>query len=442
MSDIRPTITVLGASGLIGSSLVEELTREGFPVVAFARRFTPAQVASFGEGAITRPFAGFSSDALADMLRACTADVIVNCLGVLQDGPRGSTAEVHEAFVARLVEAIRMQPRPVLLVHVSVPGSDEEDATAFSRTKQAGERLVATSGLPHVVLRPGFVIAPAAYGGSALVRALAALPFALPAELGNRPFATVAADDIARTVSAVAQRFAAGERSWAAAWDLCGREAPTVAAVVAAFRTRFGGPTLRLRLPMWLLLVGARTGDAVARLGWSPPVRTTALREMRRGVEGNPEAWITATGIAPAPLLQALGRVPTTVQERWFARLFLLKPMILATLALFWIMTGLIALTVAFVPASTVLAAHGFPPGIASVVTAVSSLVDIAIGSAIAVRWSCRMGLLAGIAVSSFYIASATIFTPEMWLDPLGSLMKIGPAIVLMTAGLAILEER
>lgn len=442
MSHAPPTIAVLGASGLIGAALAESLRREGTRVAALARRFTPAQAALFGADAVAAPLADLSAADLGAVLAACGADVVVNCVGVLQDGPGGRTSDLHEAFVARLIAAIRTQARPVLLIHVSVPGHEMDDATAFSRTKRAGERLIAASGLPHVVLRPGFVVAPAAYGGSALVRALAALPFALPVHLGARPFAAVAVDDIARTVSILAQRCATGERRWAEVWDLCAREPASVAEVVAAFRTRFGGPAPRLRLPSWLLWAGARAGDAAARLGWSPPVRTTALREMQRGVEGRPDAWIAATGSEPAGLTEALSRVPTSVQERWFARLFLLKPVILASLALFWIVSGLIALTVAFAPASSILTAHGFAPGLADAITAVSSLTDIAVGLAIAVRRLCRAGLMAGIAVSLFYMAGAAVLTPEMWVEPLGALVKTGPAIVLMAVALAVLEAR
>lgn len=442
MTDTLPTIAVLGASGLIGSALAEGLAREGFPVAAVARRFTPAQAALFGPQALTCSLADLTAAELGGMLRRCGADVVVNCLGVLQDGPRGSTSDIHEGFVGRLVEATRMQDKPVLLVHVSVPGRDEDDATAFARTKRAGERLVAASGLPFVVLRPGFVVAPAAYGGSALIRALAACPVALPEAMGARPFAAVSVEDITRTVSLVARRFAAGERDWAAVWDLCEREPGTVATVVEAFRVRFGGPSPWFRLPEWLLWAGAWTGDVAARLGWSPPVRTTALREMMRGVEGRPDAWGAATGLAPARLVEALARVPASVQERWFARLFLMKPVILAELALFWIVSGLIALTVAFRPASAILAAHGVPPRLADAATAITSLADIAVGLAIAIRRSCRAGLLAGIALSLLYMAGAAVLTPEIWADPLGALVKTGPAIVLMAVALALLDDR
>jgi uncharacterized protein YbjT (DUF2867 family) len=442
MTDEPLTIAVLGASGLIGAAIAESLLQDGFSTVTVARRHSPAQAALLGRNAVTYFLAEASAADLGDLLRSRAAAIVVNCLGVLQDGPRGRTAEVHEAFVSRLVAAIQLQSRPVLLIHLSVPGQVAEDDTQFSRTKRAGERLIAAADIPSVVLRPGFVIAPAAYGGSALLRALAALPLALAPAIGARPFAATAIDDITQTVSLLARRWAAGERHWKAVWDLCEREPATVATTVEAFRVRFGGPRPLIRAPASLLWLGAAAGDAAAWLGWSPPVRTTALREMLRGVEGEPDGWIAATGVEPASLAEALRRLPSTVQERWFARLYVLKALVLAVLAGFWVLSGAIALTVAFRPASAVLSSHGVAPAFAEAITFVTSLIDIAVGLAIAVRRTSRVGLLAGIAVSLGYVASAAVLTPELWADPLGPLVKIGPAVVLMLVALAILEAR
>ena len=79
---------------------------------------------------------------------------------------------------------------------------------------------------------------------------------------------------------------------------------------------------------------------------------------------------------------------------------------------------------------------------LAIVADATTSLLDIAIGGAIAIRQFCRSGLLAEIAVSLSYLASATFLTPALWADPLGSLVKIAPAVMLMLVTMAILEDR
>ena len=435
-----PTIAVLGASGLIGEAIATRLLQDGFPVVPVARRFTAAQRNAFGKIAVECPFVTLDADALARLFADNRVEIVVNCVGVLQDGPRGSTQTVHHDFVARLLTAIGV--RDGMLIHVSIPGNAEDDHTTFSRTKRAAERLIEASTVPYIILRPGFVVAPSAYGGSALLRALAALPFNLATADAHKPFAVTDVNDIARTIVFAGRRWRNGERGWRAAWDVMSREPTTVGDVIDAFRHRLGGPESRIALPSWLLTFGARIGDLVSRLGWVPPVRSTALQEIRRGVTGDPKPWIAATGIDPERLAAMARHLSTGVQERWFARLYLAKPLTIGSLALFWALSGLIALTVSFEAAVAILISHGFAPGLARGITVISSLADIAVGVAIAIRKTCRIGLLAGIGVSLFYMLAAAVITPDMWIEPLGALVKTGPAIVLMLVALAMLEDR
>ena len=442
MNTTLPTIAVFGASGLIGEAVASQLSREGFPVVPIARRFTRAQKNGFGSAAVEYPIVALDTDSLCKILSAKMIDIVVNCVGVLQDGPRGSTDAVHRVFVKRLLASLESISRPALLIHLSILGSDRDDRTSFSRTKREAERLIAAGSIPFVILRPGFVIAPAAYGGSALMRALALLPFDLSEREAGQVFAATDVGDIVRTIGFAARRWNDGKRDWNEVWDVMARQPATVGDVIAAFRHRLGGGRSFIALPSWLMGLGARAGDLAAYLGWSPPIRSTALQEMRRGVTGNPETWIAATGMEPASLDSTLQRMPATVQEKWFARLYLAKPMILTALVVFWVVSGLIALTVAFDAATRILISHGFPPTLAKAVTVVSSVVDISIGLAIAFRGTCRIGLLAGIAVSLCYMLGAAALAPEIWIEPLGALVKTGPAIVLMFVALAMLEDR
>lgn len=440
--DALPTIAVLGAAGLIGQAIGEDLAGRGFRVAAIARRFTAAQATLFAPDAVTAPLVDQDVPALAGLLARSGAEVVVNCLGVLQDAPGVSTQEVHEGFAARLVEAIRSLSAPPLLIHLSMPGRNEDDHTAFARTKRAAERTIAGSGLAFVILRPGFVIAPAAFGGSALLRGLAMLPVGLPADVASRPFCGTAVADIAATIDVVARDWAAGRRDRHVTWEIGDRDPATVGDVVDALRARLGGPRPIVAVPALAMRLGALAGDLVARLGWAPPVRTTALAEMRRGVTLDPGPWSAATGLEPTSLRAAVARLPVTVQERWFARLFLVKPLVIVTLVAFWVLSGLIALTVAFGPASAILVAHGLPPRLADVATVVSSGIDISVGLAIAHRRSCGWGLVAGMVVALGYMGGAAVLTPDLWIEPLGALVKTGPAIVLMLVALLTLDAR
>lgn len=435
-----PTIAILGASGLIGMATATWLSQDGLPVVPIARRFTRTQKAAFGLASVECPITTLDVAALTQLFASHKIEIVVNCIGVLQDGPRDSTELIHCAFVDRLVKAVAMTGS--LLVHLSIPGSSDHDETRFSQTKRHAERIIGASTTSYVILRPGFVIAPAAYGGSALMRALAVLPFSFPKNLAERPLSATDVTDIARTIAFVAGRWHAQQRNLNVVWDTLDHPSSTLGDVLDAFRYHLGGPKGTVRLPSWLMKIGARTGDVAGLFGWRPPIRSTALRELRRGVTGEPGSWIAATGIQPTPLGCALRQLPITVQERWFAYLYLAKPLVIASLAVFWVVSGLIALTVAFGAATTILTTHGIPLVPAKLVTAVSSGAYIVIGAAIAVRRSCRSGLIAGISLSLFYMFGGAILAPDLWIEPLGALVKTAPAIVLMLIALAIVDDR
>ena len=426
------SILVLGASGLIGADIVGRLVREGRAVVAVARRFSAPPTP--GAVAVEAPIVDLDAEALAALLRSHAPSLVVNCLGVLQGG---STGEVHVGFLRRLTEACRALPVPPTLVHISIPGVPDDDATEFARTKREGEDVVRRSGLRHAILRPGFVVAHGAFGGSALVRAVAASPVTLPASDLARPFQSVAGADIARTVAHLADHPPDG----GVEWDLMHPDRTLLGDVVDAHRAWLGRPRHRFALPGWLTGIGAFASDLAGRLGWRPPTRSTALAELRRGITGDPRPWMATTGIMPRSLADALAERPATVADRWFARLYPLKAVTLVTLAAFWIASGLIALA-SFTEARAILLAAGFPLVLATAITWVSSLMDIAIGALIAHRRTTRFGLWAGIAVSVFYLAGAAILTPAMWLEPLGALVKTFPAIVLMGVCLTTLDDR
>ena len=442
MDSERPArILLLGASGLIGRLVTDDLRARGFHVTGLARKFAASQ--KIGAFDLEMPLLSADAAALSRLIRDHAIDTVVNCLGVLQDGPGIDTRAVHRDLVVRLLAAIAESGRAVRLIQFSIPGAAEQDRTAFSTTKREAEALIAASGHAYAILRPGFVVAPSAYGGSALLRALAAWPIDLPAEELATPFQPVAVEDIAATIALLADRNAGDEAMKAVSWDLMQPQKISLGGVIDQFRFALGtGGMPRLRLPSIMLDLGARCGDLVNRLGWMPPMRTTAIAELRRGVRGDPKPWMEATGITPKTINEAIGQRSATIQDKWFARLFLLKPLILASLALFWMLSGFIALVISFPATKAILTSHGFPPAVATPFAAITGMIDISIGVLIAFRRTCAAGLLAGIFVSLGYMAGTALLTPDLWLEPLGALVKTGPAIVLMVVALMTLDNR
>ncbi|MCW1995155.1 uncharacterized protein YbjT (DUF2867 family) [Bradyrhizobium diazoefficiens] len=435
------TILVLGASGLIGRFVTDDLRARGFRAVGVARSLSPAQ--KMGALDIELPILSLDAAALTRLLREHAADVVVNCLGVLQDGPGSDTSAVHRDFVARLLQAIGDSGRAIRLVHISIPGMAEADRTAFATTKREAERLIAASGIAHAILRPGFVVAPSAYGGSAMLRALAAFPLDLPGAEMATPFQPVAVEDIAATIAWLAARDIDDASVISVCWDLMLSEPVTMAGIIKQFRIAFGTAGWpRVAMPTLMLDLGAKIGDLANYLGWMPPMRSTAIAELRRGVRGDPSAWIAATGIVPKTLAEVIGRHPATIQDKWFARLFLIKALIFASLVAFWVVSGFIALFVSYRAAAGILSAHNFAPALVDPITIGTSLMDMSIGVLIAFRRTAAVGLVAGIVASLGYMFGAAILTPDLWIEPLGALVKTGPAIVLMLVALLMLDNR
>src|SRR3954454_6685459 len=91
-------ILVLGASGLIGRFVTDDLRARGFDVTGIARRFSPSQMTSSFD--VELPVMSMDADVLARLITGRGIDLVVNCLGVLQDGLGSDTTTVHRDFVA------------------------------------------------------------------------------------------------------------------------------------------------------------------------------------------------------------------------------------------------------------------------------------------------------------------------------------------------------
>jgi hypothetical protein len=144
----------------------------------------------------------------------------------------------------------------------------------------------------------------------------------------------------------------------------------------------------------------------------------------------------------PKRIEQTAGKRPATIQDKWFARLFPIKALMIASLVLFWVASGFIALVISYDAAAGILSSHGFPPSLVAPITIGTSLMDMCIGVLIAIRRTAAFGLIAGIIASLGYMVGAAILTPDLWIEPLGALVKTGPAVVLMLVALLTLDNR
>jgi uncharacterized protein YbjT (DUF2867 family) len=422
-------VLLIGASGLIGSAVRARLAADGHRVVGVTRR------ASLAAGDIRLDLAHAARpEVWTPHLRGI--DAVINCAGVLQGSPGQSTNRVHSEAVAALAKACE-ETGIRRFVHVSAIGA-ERGATDFARTKKAGEQAIQATRLEWVIVRPSVVVGRAAYGGSALFRALAASPI-LGEVPGTGEIQIVQLDDV---VSAIAF-FAKPDAPARLTVEAVGPDRLLVTDIVLAYRRWFGWPPpKRIAVPPWLWRQMCLAGDAMRLLGWRSPISSTLYREALAGATGDPAPLTRITGIVPRSLSAALAAEPASVQERWFARLYLLKPLVFVVLVLFWIGTGLISLGPGFARGMDYMEAAGVGGSVGAFGVVVGALADIILGIGVAIRRTAAWALRGTLLLSLFYVAAGTLLLPSLWLDPLGPMLKIWPVLALNLVAIAILSDR
>lgn len=426
-------VLITGAYGFIGSAVTARLLADGHEVIGTGRDTRRAARAF--------PRARWVSLDLAKAVRAEDwlphlkgIDAVVNCAGVLQDSGTDDVRRVHVEGPRALFDACE---RAGVRRIIQVSAIGVEGDTDFARTKREADEALMQSGLDWIVLRPSIVVGRNVYGGTALIRSLASLPL-LPMGPRDALLQPVQVSDLAKAI----EFFLGADAPKRQLLEVAGPERLKLSELIAAYRLWLGyEPARVLRIPAALETTIFRLGDLAGMLGWRPPVRTTALRQLQMDVVGDGTKWTSMTGISAARVQEMLARDPASVQERWFAKLFLLKPVFIGGLALFWIASGLITLGPALDAAAAVLLQAGFSSHFMLAAIAGGAL-DVLIGAGIAIRKAARPALLASIAVSGAYLALGGILLPELWADPLGPLVKIVPVLLASFAALAILDDR
>jgi uncharacterized protein YbjT (DUF2867 family) len=425
-------VLILGASGFIGSAAAARLQILRFEVVGVSR--SPANPL------VSRHFRLDISRAIdpADWQEALQGvQAVVNCAGTLQDSLHDSTEGVHAIGLAALLDACE-QFGVKRFLHISAAGVDRDTPTNFSRSKLKGDRDVASRDLDWIIFRPSVVIGRAAYGGSALIRGLAALP-GRPSFPNAGSLQFIHLDDLLDAIVFFLKEDAPARKIL----EIAGPRRWSLDASIELFRRWLRWPPAKLfSVPNWLPAPLYWMGDLARILGWRSPINSTAQREILRGAIGDAARWSNVTGIEPRDIEDELMKEPASVQERWFSRLYLLKPIIFAVFGLFWIVTGAVSLGPGWNYGMDLLREGSVPEHFAALTIISGAFADIVIGFAILYRPTSRYGLLGAVSISLIYVVVGTTLVPRLWSDPLGPMLKIWPVIVLNLVALAILEDR
>ncbi len=419
------SVLVLGANGFIGSHVAAALSSAGWSVRAGARRIIePARRAPTFDWVVA-DFAKLTTpQAWAPLLVGVEA--VVNCVGVLQNGAGDSTRAAHVDGPRALIAACEAAGVR-RLVHISAVGADDGARTDYARTKVETERMIEASGLDWLILRPSLVVDRAAFGGTGLIRALAAFPLFSPVVGGDQIFRPVPLGDLSAAVVAALKPAAPSRQTL----DMPGPEPVTMFETVRLYRGWMGlKPAPVVRVPRVLATPALAIGDLLGRLGWSSPIRTTAIKQMDHDVAGHDSGWAQALGVPSRGFTRFLAETPASVQDVWHARLWFVRPISILTLGLFWLITGLISFGPGWDRAVAILHEGGYGR-MAGPIAWWGALLDVVLGLMLFVRpWTARVAMFMCLATVG-YLTAATLSLAHFWIDPLGPWLKVLPMMAL-----------
>jgi uncharacterized protein YbjT (DUF2867 family) len=424
-------ILLLGAGGFLGRHVLADLLAHGHDVVAVVRRlqglnsaFPSARFMEMDLAAAT--YAGGWAPFLDGI------DIVVNVAGLLRG--RGMEA-IHVGMPQALCAAAR-EAGVQRVVLISAISARPDVATDYAQTKLAGELALRASGVSWTILRPSLVYGEGSYGGTSLMRGLAGLPWLLPvAGQGKFLFTPIHVDDLASTV-----RIAIEDARFARqVLEPVGPDTIDLKDLLLRYRAWLGlGRTTVLPVPMPLMRLLGRMGDILG----NGPVSTNSLEQMVAGNEGDSTAFASAIGFTPRSLETALRDHPAQVQDHWHARLYFIAPAITAVLALLWVASGLLGVFHATASTKAFIAAAGFSKVLADPLRIGMSLLDFAIAGIVVLDRRARWSTAAQVAVVLGYTVVLGFVLPHLWLDPLGSLLKNLPILLLILVHGAIGDRR
>jgi uncharacterized protein YbjT (DUF2867 family) len=422
-------ILLTGANGFVGRYLLARLLGAGHDVVPAVRN--PAAT----DKLLARPsslFADFNrdTDPATWLSRLERIDAVINCAGVLQERPGQSIEAIHAATPKALFAACR-QANVRRVIQISAISAEPAAGTAYASTKRNADEYLSTTDLDWVILRPSVIYAEGAYGGTALFRALAVMPFAIPIPGdGRQPFQPIHVDDLASTVLKILKTPSINR----VVIDPVGPDRVDLKDILSDLRRWLGvWPAPFVQIPRPLVAIAAKLGDV-----FGGPLNSTSLRQLEFGNAGDVQRFIGATDIAPRRWRDALLARPAQPQDRWHARLFFVRPLLRLTIATTWIVSGIAGLAHAPIASMVELTRLGIPPWI----FAAACLLDIAVGAGVLSRWRTGTLAIAQLAIVATYSAVLSIVQPSLWMEPLGPLLKNLPFVASILALAAIEHDR
>lgn len=420
-------ILLTGAGGFIGSQIAAAFHAAGHNVVSAVRAGGSAQD-NIGDTIIC----DFSRDVETEVWlpRLTGIDAVINCAGILRESHAGDFEAIHvRAPLALFRACAQLGIRRVIQISALGHADDGE----FIRSKHHCDALLAELDLDWVVVRPSVVYSPkASYGGTSLLRAMAALPGVMPMPGdGGQLLQPIVAEDLGQAMVALLRSSDCRQRII----EAVGPRPVSMKSFLGALRNwlGFGRPWI-VHVPLLLVKPVALAGEMFGR----GPLGMTMYRMLQQGNVGSAgadEAFTQATGIQPKSVDQALAAAPSGVQDRWHARLYFLGPLLQFMLGILWVWSGVVGFVTPLTDAADMLSALNVPQSMSAGLLYAVSTLDVILGVMLLIGWRVELAGVLMLLSLLAYTLMIGIAMPLAWMTPFGGLIKnlpLIPAVLIM----------
>jgi len=427
-------ILVTGANGFIAREIIIRLVALGHRITACVRTRSSCILQNGPIQIIQTDFRlnTHQSDWLSLL---SNIDIVINCVGVFQTKTSREMWDIHYHAPRALFDACSdMNIKKI--IHISALGVDKNDSD-YAKSKLAAETYLQNLKIDSVIIRPSFVYGKGSYGGSSLFRGLASAPFFifLPGS-GKQLLQPVHIHDLVKIV----------EKSLDLQGKplLCatGSEKLSLQSVLNKMRAWLGfKKAININVPIFLIRIAAKFGDFFR----NAPLSTTGVKLMMIDnvvTDQTFEVLKKTVRFTPRSFTDGLNEITSAVQDRWHARLFFLRPILRISIAMLWIVTGVISMIFANRFSYPLLTQAGIHVSLQPLLLYSASMIDIFLG----VMTLCHYHLKI---IGSLQIILTFVFTmivsfrlPSYWLHPFAPIAKNIPLVIAIAIMMALESDR
>ncbi len=412
-------ILLTGVTGFIGSSIAAALRNKGHDVVACVHRTGELHPSSDTDTIAVDYMRDLT--AAAWLPRLAGVEVVINAVGILRESAQATYTELHHLAPRALFQACE-QSGVRRVIQISALGADAGAVSRYHHTKRAADNDLRASALDWTIVQPSVVFGQR--GASTLLFLhLASLPVIPLVGRGEQRIQPIHIDDLVAMVVKLIEHGRAIKQTIVAV----GPVAVSMRAMLAAYRKSLGlGKTIMFPVPLVLIRLAARVGDVLK----SGALSTETLRMLVSGNTGPVAETQIILGYVPRALNDFISADEAdTLRMR--AVWSWLRPLLLTSIAIVWLMAGVVSWIFARDQGLALLATLGLSPSLAAGAFIVACGINVALGVATLlapgrVLWGMQLAVMVCYTVALSWVA------PTLWIDPFGPLVKNLPLAVVL----------